>query len=1119
MMPNPPRFTVKLRSARCALLLLGFWASIGRADEGASQAQPGSRDARRAIAGFRIPAGLRVELFAAEPLVANPVAFTIDHRNRFYVAETFRLHHGVTDTRNHMDWLDDDLACRTIADRVAMYRKFLTPADFDSYGPNEDRVRRLEDRDGDGTAEVVTILADGFRGPETGLGAGLLVQRDSIWYTNVPDLWRLRDTNDDGRADQRQSLQSGYGVHVGFLGHDLHGLTWGPDERLYFSVGDRGLNVTTVDGKRLEQLDSGSILRCDPDGTNLEIYATGLRNPQELAFNEWGDLFTCDNNSDGGDRARWVHLVEGGDSGWRIGYQFIEHPGSRGPWNAEKLWQPRPENTAAYLLPPIANLSDGPSGLTYHPGVAALPDSLKGTFFLADFRGSAANSGLRTIQVRPSGASYELVAQRRWLWGLEATDVDFGPDGALYVSDWVEGWDQPGKGRIYRVTEAERPTNDGVTRVRTILAEGMSQRPLPELADLLAHPDMRVRRDAQFELVDRARRDRQSRTSLAAEAVLTAIAFTGNSPLARRHAAWGLGRLHRDGSDDAGRRLIALLSDRDPEIRAQTARALTDSGRRIEAARAPLIALLQDESARVRFHAALALGKLGGADAIPGITQMLRDNNGDDRYLQHAAVQALVEIGSPEALEALASDPSPAVRLGALLAGRRLGSARVAAFLTDPDPRLVMEAARAISDAPIPAAMPELARLPVTESTSPFLVRRVIAANERTGGAESSRALADLAARGDLEPALRVEALEALSQWPSPSGRDRIVGLWRPIGERSREAAVSALLPRLPELLSSAPDPVRAAASRAAAQLKIGDIAPTLIVLVEDASAEPNARAEALRALAQLKDPRLAETAAKAADNSVVPLRAEGLRVLAELQPDEALRRVQPSLDSGSLPERRSALEVLGLVAAPEAGRRLAQFVERLDAGEIEPELRLDVLLAARASRDDSVRDALRRYESHRPKGDPLAAFRESEQGGDADRGRTIFREKAAVSCLRCHKHSGNGGEVGPDLTEIGKKNSREYLLEAIVAPNARIAEGFDSLVLALTDGQVVGGIVKGQHDGHVTLITAEGHTLSIAESDIEERKRGPSAMPEDLATRLSPTELRDLVEFLATSR
>src|SRR5262249_29242686 len=81
--------------------------------------------AQEAIQRFRLPQGLAATLFAAEPMLANPVCFCVDEKNRIFVAETFRLHDGVTDIRGHMDWLDDDLASRTVADRVAMLHKRL----------------------------------------------------------------------------------------------------------------------------------------------------------------------------------------------------------------------------------------------------------------------------------------------------------------------------------------------------------------------------------------------------------------------------------------------------------------------------------------------------------------------------------------------------------------------------------------------------------------------------------------------------------------------------------------------------------------------------------------------------------------------------------------------------------------------------------------------------------------------------------------------------------------------------------------------------------------------------------------------------------------------------------
>jgi hypothetical protein len=89
----------------------------------APEIEAASKEGRVAIRKFKIPSDLEIKLVAAEPMLANPVAFCFDNAGRIYIAETFRLHKGVTDNREHKNWLDEELACRTVADRVKMYER------------------------------------------------------------------------------------------------------------------------------------------------------------------------------------------------------------------------------------------------------------------------------------------------------------------------------------------------------------------------------------------------------------------------------------------------------------------------------------------------------------------------------------------------------------------------------------------------------------------------------------------------------------------------------------------------------------------------------------------------------------------------------------------------------------------------------------------------------------------------------------------------------------------------------------------------------------------------------------------------------------------------------------
>ena len=189
---------------------------------------------------------------------------------------------------------------------------------------------------------------------------------------------------------------------------------------------------------------------------------------------------------------RLVNIIDGGDSGWRMCYQYGSRMSDRGPFNAEKIWHLEHEGQVAYVVPPLAHFTSGPSGLCYNPGGAAMPEKYDDHFFVCDFRGGADNSGVWAFSVRPKGASFELVEKEQFVWRVLATDCDFAPDGGFYVSDWVQGWEQTGMGRLYRFADRESEKKPIVAEVKKLLADGFDNRPIDDLAKLLAHPDMRI---------------------------------------------------------------------------------------------------------------------------------------------------------------------------------------------------------------------------------------------------------------------------------------------------------------------------------------------------------------------------------------------------------------------------------------------------------------------------------------------------------------------------------------------------------------------------------------------------------------------------------------------------
>ncbi|MGH7968096.1 MAG: HEAT repeat domain-containing protein, partial [Limisphaerales bacterium] len=649
----------------------------------------------------------------------------------------------------------------------------------------------------------------------------------------------------------------------------------------------------------------------------------------------------------------------------------------------------------------------------------------------------------------------------------------------------------------------------------------MANRSPSELGRLLEHPDLRVRQEAQFELADRGAKG---------AATLAGAARQTTHRLARLHGIWGLGQLAAPYPEEGLPKpiatgmdlLVQLLSDTDAEVRAQAAKVLGD--RRYSKAYAGLKTLLKDPNPRARFFAAISVGKFGRSDAVPGLFEMLRSNADADPFLRHAGVMGLVKIDDVDALLAAAHDPSRSVRLAVLLALRRLNRPEIALFLHDEDPGLVLEAARAINDEPITGATQDLAALidspqmsrylsgePMIPASVPkdvagklgleALLRRVLNANFHFGTATTARALAGFAARSDAPEPLRVEALSDLGDWEHPAGIDRVIGLWRPVAAvRPAEVAAEALQMQLGDLVRHAPESVSVAALGSVGRLHMTSASALLDEALKDPKVSSEVRGKALGTIAALELPTLEASLELARKDPDEDLRRIATRLEGRLDSSKSAARLATVLETGTIGEKQAAFVALSTVPGASADELVGHWLDRLRSGELPKELRLDVVEAASKRSSRALKQKLRRYESSFPKDDPLASYEDAMYGGSAAEGKKIFFERPAAQCVRCHRIEGQGGDVGPDLSHVGAQKDRQYLLESIVMPNKQIAQGFDSVMVLLKNGDSQAGVLKSESPEKLVINTPDNGLVNIDKSNIQMRKAALSPMPEGMA-------------------
>jgi putative membrane-bound dehydrogenase-like protein len=377
---------------------------------------------------LQVPAGFKAKLFACDPLIEYPSVIAAGPRpGALFVAIDFVTGLGVEIVRR-------------------------------------DEIRLVEDTDGDGYADRATVFAKGFNSIQ-----GLAHHDGTMYVMHAPYLTRLRDTKGTGVADERRDLLTGLGLKPEDNPSRLHcanGVVVGRDGWLYLALGDNGCDVPRPEGDRLV-LQGGGILRCRPDGRDLHVFATGLRNIYDVALDADLNVFVRDNENDGGTYLiRVCHSFFGADHGY--------------PY----LYEDRPDEA----LPPIGDFGLGSSA----GGVCYLgrqfPPEYRGNLFFCEWGRSVVRYPLQR-----AGSGFAPVKQIEFAagaandpYGFHPTDIVVQRDGTMMVSDWADGQrPKRGRGRIYHIAYDKSVSDESENRPDPDVWALARQRGTEALADLL----------------------------------------------------------------------------------------------------------------------------------------------------------------------------------------------------------------------------------------------------------------------------------------------------------------------------------------------------------------------------------------------------------------------------------------------------------------------------------------------------------------------------------------------------------------------------------------------------------------------------------------------------------